>query len=478
MRTDHEQSVTVTVTNCDDQSFTCSALLERDPAYLHWNRMSLLGDRRAMLDAMKLMGGGLVRWRLHQRKDMPGLEDYAREEFGSAILRSVGMATGINIAEGSVQKVALLEIFEATEQISNATFDTELSTTYWFLQRPTDWHVYSRAWSRRSDRTQRGPWQAVTGTGLRFRLLSVGHVRRDPRCSFEKELIEIPGIEIQPATTFEDVESFFDMAEKLWFTLRIGIVVWYRQYAYTAAEFRNKPGSLDQVWHPEAIEPMATRDQLDQPSLRGSLDRFLRSLSTALVPKPELHEQLHAAAFGYARSFNGSASEGALTSCVEAIERLLVAFEMDSGLTRELVKRKDWSRTAKRLKEVVDSEGWTGPVAAAAKRFVTSSPTLSLEERIERMARHFRRRRGEKAVRVFAGIENMVRLRNAIVHGRKVEDHQLLYVESVRARALFEHLLLDFLGAGRVVDVSGEAEAALSHYEQLRSRAGEALTAD
>ena len=101
-----------------------------------------------MLDAMELTGGGLVRWRLHQRDDMPGLEDYTHDEFGSAILRSVGMATGINIAETSVQKVALLEVFESTKQITNPTFDGELGVTYWFLQRPPDWHVYSRAWSK------------------------------------------------------------------------------------------------------------------------------------------------------------------------------------------------------------------------------------------------------------------------------------------------------------------------------------------
>lgn len=477
VRSDHERSVTVTITGKDSRTLTCSGLLERDPGYLHWNRISLLGDKRAMLDAMRLMGGGLVQWRLHQRNDMPDLQDYTHEEFGSAILRSVGMATGINIAENSVQKVAILEAFESTEQITNPNLDAKLGATYWFLQRPPDWYVYSRAWSRRADRTQRGSWQTVAGTGLRFRLLHVGHVRRELRRSPERELIDIPAVEIEPATAFEDDAAFFRAADKLWFTLQIGIVVWHRQYTRTLAEFRDKPGFAEQVWHPEAIEPMTSGDELDQPSLRGSPDKFLQRVSTALMPKPELHEQLHAAAFCYARSFTSFASESALTSCVEAIERLLVAFESDRGLTRALVDKKDWSRTAKRLKAVIESEGWSAPVAAAAKRVLGSSPTLSLQDRIERMARHYRRR-GNNAARVFEGIESMVRLRNALVHGRKVEDHQLLYVESVRARALFEQLFLDFVGARPVVEVSGAAEIILSQYDHLRSSAGDASTAD
>jgi len=302
-------------------------------------------------------------------------------------------------------------------------------------------------------------------------------VRREPRHSPEKELIEIPAVEIEPATAFEDDGAFFGAAAKLWFTLRIGIVVWHRQYTHTLAEFRNKPGYVEHVWYPEAIEPMTSDDERGQPSLRGSPDKFLQRVSMALMPKPELHEQLHAAAFGYARSFSSFASESALTSCVEAIERLLVAFEADYGLTRALVERKDWGRTAKRLKAVVNSEGWSRPVAAAAKRFLVSPPTLSLQDRIERMARSFRRRRGNKAASVFEGIEGMVQLRNTIVHGRKAEDHQLLYIETVRSRALFEQLFVDYLGVRRVVEVSGAAEVVLAQYEYLRSPAGDASVA-
>jgi hypothetical protein len=478
VRSDHEQSVTVTVTGSNGQTLTCSALLERDPGYLHWNRMSLLGDRRAMLDAMKLVGGGLVHWRLHQRDDMPGLGDYTHEEFGSAILRSVSMTTGINIAETSVQKIARLELFESTERVTNPTFDVELGVTYWFLQRPPDWDVYSRAWSKRADRTQRGPWQTVAATGLRFRLLQIGHVRREPRRSLEKELIEIPAVEIEPATPFENVDAFFDAAEKLWFTLRIGIVVWHRQYTQTLAEFRNKPSCVEQIWHPEVVEPMISRDEGDQRSFRGAPESFLKCVSTALMSKTELHGQVHAAAVGYARSFRSFASESALTACVEAIERLLVAFEIDGGLSRELVERKDWSRTAKRLKAVIDSEGWSAPVTAAAKRFLASSPTLSLQDRIERMARHYRRRRGNRAAKVFEGIEGMVRQRNALVHGRKVDNHQLLYIETVRARALFEQLFLDFARARHAVEVFGAAEIIIGQFEHLRSRAGDTSTAD
>ena len=478
MRNDHERSATVTVTGSDGETFTCSGLLERDPGYLHWNRISLLGDRRAMLDAMKLTGRGLVEWRLHQRDDMPGLEDYTHDEFGSAVLRSVGMATGINIAETSLQKVAVLELFESTERVANPTFDTEHGVTYWFLQRPKDWHVHSRAWSSRADLTQRGPWRIVGGTGLRFRLLRVGHVRREPRRSSEMELIEIPAVEIEPAAGFKDAEAFFAAAANLWFTLRIGVVFWHRQYTWTLAEFRSRPGRVETVWHTELIESLARQDEHEQPSMFGASDKFFQCVSAKLMPKPELHEQLHAAVFGYAGSFKSFASESALTSCTEAIERLLVAFETDFGLTRELVARKDWSRTAKRLKAVLDSEGWSEPVTAAAKRSLGSSPSLSLQDRIERMAKHYRRRGGKKRARVLDGVDRLIQLRNAIVHGRKVEDQQLLYVETVRARALFEQLFLDFLGARRAVRLSGEAAMILFQYEHLREPIGDVSETD
>jgi hypothetical protein len=388
------------------------------------------------------------------------------------------MATGINIAETSVQKVAVLELFNSTLKVANPTFETGLSVTYWFLQRPTDWHVHSRAWSKREDLTQRGPWRTVAGTGLRFRLLHVGQVRRELRRSPESELIEIPAVEIEPATVFKDGEAFFAAAATLWFTLRIGIVFWHRQYALTLAEFRSRPGCVEQVWHTEAIEPMAGPDEREERSMFGVSDRFLQCVSSVLMPKPELHEQVHAAAFGYVGSFRTFASESALTNCAEAIERLIVAFEADSGLTRELVSRKDWGKTAKRLKAVVDSEGWTRSVAAAAKRSLASSPTLSLQERIERMARRYRCGRGQKHARVLEGIDRMIQMRNAIVHGRKVEDQQALFVETVRARALFELLFVSFLGARRAVRVSGLAETVLLQYEYLRAPAGDASTAD
>ncbi len=460
MKRDHERSVTVTVRTEGGHSLTCSALMERDPNYLHWNRMSLLGDEKAMLSAMRLSGKGLVQWRLLSR-NVPGLEAYTNDEFGSAIMRTVGRASGVNISHDSIQKIAAMELIELNEQVENREFDFPLGVTYGFLQRPSDWHVYSRAWSKRSNLTQRGPWRKVRDAGLRFRLLQVGEIQSDLRRSVEHEFIQIPGVEIPPVKTWEDPDQFFEAASELWFSLRIGITFWHRQLTCTLHERRTSKNSLCNIWHSEALEPRRTRARRERSQVLGECDKFLQSLSVTCHGLTDWKEQLHAAAFGYASSFENLTSEAALTRCVEGIECLLVAFEERHGFERKLVSSGRWRKTAGQLKKVIAEEGWEEEISSLAKRFVSSVPTMSLETRIQRMAQHFASRRKRQIPDLFDGIDRMINERNKIVHGRKIQDFQLLYVETMRARSIFEQLFLDFLGARRDVRLSSEARMAI-----------------
>lgn len=75
MQQDFERAVTVTVRAETGFEVTCSAIMERDPNFLHWNRMSLLGNQETMLSAMRLSGKGPVQWKLLHR-EMRGHEGY------------------------------------------------------------------------------------------------------------------------------------------------------------------------------------------------------------------------------------------------------------------------------------------------------------------------------------------------------------------------------------------------------------------
>ena len=62
----------------------------------------------------------------------------------------------------------------------------------------------------------------------------------------------------------------------------------------------------------------------------------------------------------------------------------------------------------------------------------------------------------------------MIRLRNAIVHGRLADDINEVFVELVRARALFEVLFLNFLNCSGF-DRSGHAHMIVLHQREMRS---------
>lgn len=433
--------------------------------------MSLLGNQETMLSAMRLSGKGPVQWKLLHR-EMRGHEGYVYDEFGTAIVRSEGQTTGLNLADDSIQKVASLELIEAADFVENDGFDAEQQMTFWFLQRPPRWHVFSRAWSKHSDLTQKGPWRKVSGSGLRFRLIRFGFLQTDVRRNVETEFIGIPGVEIEPIQPWAQEDESFEAGRALWFSLRIVISFWHRQNVYTLREQRSSESSIGSTWHSEALEPprktVATRGNI----FLGNDDAFYRSAAISIADFPQLKEQLHAAVYGYASSFRSLVSEPALTSCIEGIERLLVAFEEHHGLRREVVSRKQWRESAKYLKAAIDDVPWDKEVKAHAKRFVSAPPSLSLDERIHRMARHFASKRRRKVPKIFEGSDRMIRLRNKIVHGRQIEDFQLLYAETMRAQGIFETLFVDLLNSRPHIELTRAAERALFQYNAYKANEG------
>jgi len=140
--------------------------------------------------------------------------------------------------------------------------------------------------------------------------------------------------------------------------------------------------------------------------------------------------------------------ESGLTSCVEGLERLVTAFEGTRSLDRDLATPEEWKPVAKSLKKHVSTLAIGGGMQARIKRSLSFAPKLSLQERLERMAAHFRPYLSGSDRELFSGIDKMIKVRNDIVHGRLIADVNTTYVELLRARAVFERLFLCFLRCG------------------------------
>lgn len=405
---DHESSVSITLIGGGGGTLRCSALLERDPEYLRWNRITLLGSHDDYIAALRLRGHDELRWELHNNPDWLGGEvrqDQHRTG-GTATMRSIGMASGISIAPDSIQRFGELRIFELSERTTGRGRNGP-SAEYWFLQRPRDWYAHPRRMRRTTGISQRGDWLKVPGTSLRFRLLSIGHLRDDRRLSRETELIQLPGVEMRPAGEVAD-DVFLGEADDLWFALRILIAFRHRIYPHTVAEFREVEGEYSRTWHPVPVEPRETTDERVDPPFYGAIDRFFVRGAASLLPHKSHRELLHAAVFGYANSYKTFLLEGGLTSCVEAIERLVTAFEVISSLDREVMDRRQWRKVATALKRSVDGLQLEPGQARQVKRSLASPATLSLEERILRMASVQSRRWRGRDRQLLAGVAHMI----------------------------------------------------------------------
>jgi hypothetical protein len=467
-RRDFETPVTVTLTGRGGDAITCSAVLERDPAYLSWNRMTLLGGEAQMHRAMRLFDGE-VRWVLHHNQAWPGeSEEPTREVSGIGWIRSIGMTGGVSIADESLQKFADLEILEHTERMTGGHWG-EPSAEYWFLQRPSYWPAHGTKPQRRATLSQEGPWAVVPGSNLKLRMVSEGQLRDDARLSKEIELVLLPGIEIRPVAPME-AAAFEAAADVVWFQLRILIMFCWRQYVSPLAVRRTRADGFSRTWHSVAVESRQLEAIQDPHVFSGWRFRYLAGGAARLLRYRDEGERLHAAVFGYAQSFKTLALEAGLTNCVEAIERLVTLIEAEADLEREIVSRKRWRSIARALRKGVDDPALSAQEEAAIKRSLASPPTHSLKERIERVIARQGRGWTQEDERVVAGLDGMIRLRNDIVHGRLAGDINRLHVELVRSRAIFEGLFLNLLNL-RAVSRSSSAASLIFQFEAMLAEA-------
>jgi hypothetical protein len=462
----HTQAATIRIIAQSGAELTCSARLERDPNFLHWNRIALFGGQQEYLATMRMQREGQLRWELHQNPNWPKGDDSGRRlTSGTGVFRSIGMAMGDSIASDSIQNFSDLEIHGYSDKLQSPRWHST-RVEFRFLQRPTDWFAYPRKYRVRTGLSHSGDWYAVKGTGLKFRLTSTGYPRSDERLSKEVELLDIPGVEISPVEEMSP-DDFADRAADLWFSFRILIAFRFRLYATTLAEFREFPGGYEHVWHNVSVEPRRSEGRGDAPPFYGSIDRYFASGTATLARHYAQRASLHAAAFGYANSYESFTLEGRLTSCVEAIEGLVTAFENSAGLGRDIFERKTWKAVSKELKLRVDELGIEGGQSSRLKGWLSSPPSYRLEERILRMVKAQRRRWDESDRGLLASLGDMISVRNKIVHGRLVEDSRDTYAELARARAIFERLFLNFLEC-RGLHSSGYSQIVLASRARQR----------
>ena len=444
MRKDYASSAGI-ILSAGDWSATCSCRLERDPGHLSYNRIVLVGDRDAWRGVLPLQSAREIEWRLHENEGWYSTQGSRQRTstYGTAFIRSIGMSSGVAIHPMGVQDFGNLDILEFTEttQFGNDE-DAHRSMEFTFLQRPVDWNPWKRRFSFQSSLTRRGDWFKVGAT--RFRSVLHGELRNDQRLSKEIELIQLPGFEVEPVGS-GDHNEFPEMAERLWFCLRILVSFRHRQLLHPLRTLASRKDQLSVTWRPQAIEPRQKQDTYREGPIRGSPDGFFASGARRLLAIPEHREALHAAVYGYASSYAMTLVEGRLTACVESLERLIGVFEQTHDLSRELVDPKTWKTASKKLRKAVDDLGLSSVQAHAVRQNLANPLNMPLEARLERMVQHYRRRWSAKEMGV-AKLHTMIKLRNHIVHGRMIADYSEVQAEILRAQTLFELLFLNMLG--------------------------------
>ncbi len=291
-----EQPATVEISAENGARLTASVLFKRDPAFLRWNRMQILGSRAEMTAAMRLHGDGPVTWKVHRQPDWPGNDvKLFGNESGSGWVSRTGMMSGASIAVDSIQPVAEITVFETVEQHPLGSVEHELAE-YWFLQRPRSWFV---SWRSRERSRLNGTWKGLGKSGLKFRFISVTWMRDDSRISREVEHLVIPGIEIRPANQTEFKQEFPARAAELWFCLRALLTFGLRQAVTPLFEHVLGDGQGTSKWHSVEIEPRQLADQVDLVRY-PPVDTYVGKAASSLFKLRQHTELMHAAAYGYA----------------------------------------------------------------------------------------------------------------------------------------------------------------------------------
>ncbi|WP_156465678.1 hypothetical protein [Methylobacterium sp. Leaf106] len=455
----------------DGRQLQVSAVFHQDAHYLYDNRITLIGSREKAVELLGLNTDGVIQWELYSRSDWILSNDpsYSCRQLGTGWLRTSGMTEGITIGHDSIQPFADIEILKAhTHQRAGGLGG--LTAEYIFLQRPRDWRV-PRINSRVPYPLRlAGSWQPIRALNIRFRLLRLAQYRDDSRTAQEQERIELPGIEIAPIGPCADETLFFAAAERLWLLLRVLLVFRFRQFIDLLAEVKAGTGSHDMTFYNVRLEPRGRDPERLDPPFFARIEPYLAKGATALLAMENNCELLHAAAYGYATSYSSGVMESRLTACIEAIERLIEAFEQYKGFTRETINRRRWKKLSKDVRREAAQLTLTQAERDAINRSLSVVPTMHLIERIVRMIKAIRHNWRKIPEEMLHRAPDMIKARNDIVHGRLIIDQNALHIEILRAQVLFERLWLGLLNCGDLDGAGWPLHMIRAHEAQQKVR--------
>jgi len=462
-----ERVISVELTDKSGDIHLFSGILRQDPNYLSHNRIELLGTTNQSLGLYRFERSGVVHWKAHTRADWKVRTDpdYQHVLSGTGRFIQRGATSGANIAEDAVQPFVSISIFEMNDEYRLKGIEGQRAE-YWFLQRPSQgWYIHHRFSLRDPPRVRTGFWRKIPTLGLRFRLVSTSIDRDDNRVTTEREVIDIPGVEIRPVQEMTE-DDFGAAAEKLWFIFRTLIAFCCRQPVETLAEFKQGNSWNSSLWHAIELQPRKKRGYFEaiNHSFRAPIEKYLAQSAKTILKQGCEVELLHGAAFGYSSSYTAASTESRLTSCLEAIERLLEAFERSNGLTRDLIPNRRWKTLGKAIRKAARSAEANTSEHEAIEKLLSQVPRMTLLERIERMvaAQHSNWRSAPQEL--LNGADRMISMRNSIVHGRVMSDYHAMVHHVLRAQAMFELLWLAFLGCGSFQD-SNWARLSVAHFD-------------
>lgn len=447
--------------NADGDEVEFPAILEVDYSFQTHNRMVILGTQNNHHKLMKFMDLGEVKWRIPPRTD-----DYY-ETTGTCWIESVGATQGVGLEVDTVQPVGDAKIIEETHTVRHPDVAT-IRRSVLFLQRPRRWPIGGYKRHRPFGHPRAGRWKRVPRLDLRVRGVMHEFHRDGPSPNSEMELIRVPGVEFEQYK-FDPLsaDDFIKLSDRAWFTCRALLMFCLRQHIDELVITSSKVGENCITTRAVEILPRDIKnDGADDIAFSDlGIEIYLSKGVDCIVGGGLDAELFHAASFGYADSFRQTSAEGSLTSVTEAIERLITLFEHARGLERGLLTSAEQRKFSKALRTAVLSEGFSSDRKAAIQFAVSGRLNLTLEDRIRRMARSQKRFWSEADLEYLDGLDRMIKIRNDIVHGRKVSSSAQLVVELGRSRAIFEKLYLCFLGCGRA-KLSGWPLMALKYHYQ------------
>lgn len=458
-----------------------SAVFERDPEFAIHNRITLLGTRTQELELLAFYSSSVVRFRSAESDSGHTSSSFAGEAYFTLFHTS---------ASTDVSELAQLQIlhFERVT-IFDEVISRKPSAVLCFLQPPRGWPVpwLTHHWDGRitnwiSPRDRR--WIKPRGWRIRFRLVSVFQNERDEVRHYIDTRHWRPGLQIEVAPGNELTSADFrEQADRLWSLARPILAFYFKQFVTLADRMDHDLRQITESYWPvratNSSEDAERRREPGHYSIRELLSSSLGRLARSAIDGGALHAAIHAYV-----SAQHEVIESAITSHCEGIERVLVAYEDTRGLQRNVftspadvaaykVMQKRFKRLAGDLGPLRRASPTSKRKRSAVKRHLGTAPTLSLQDRIERMAEAFEGHWHPHEKVLLQDLGQLIEIRNKIVHGRHVDKYSidLLFAERHRAEALFEKLFLCLIGCPSKT-ASGEASRILEQYRRIAGPGG------